>query len=110
MIAALIGACSTLALGGSALAGGFGEENPIAHIKYTRADLSTSDGAKSLALRIRIAADEVCGAREDVRVRETDAFWRCRDATVDSALRSLDAPLVATALGRSPEVLARASH
>ena len=68
-------------------------------IRYRDADLHTATGAKAVALRIRNAADFVCGDNP-MRRQESD-FLPCREAAVDRALATLGAPMVAAALGRT---------
>jgi UrcA family protein len=78
-------------------------------LKYSEADLQTVRGAKALAFRVRVAADHLCGG-DRALVRTGDAFARCRDATIDRALASLQAPLVSQALGRPTAPTMQASR
>jgi UrcA family protein len=83
--------------GSPAMAGD--EERNVVRLKYAEADLQTVQGAKALALRLRIAAADVCGG-ESPLVRTGGQFARCREAAIDRAIAALDAPLLADALGR----------
>ena len=77
-------------------------------VKTSDLDLHTAGGAKLAALRIRNAAAEACGRDVfPVAVRISDGFIRCRESAVDRAAERLNAPLVADALGRSPQILSR---
>jgi len=75
-------------------------------LKYTDSDIHTVSGAKALALRVRVAAARVCGGDDLPIVRTGDQFMWCRDAAINRAIASLDAPLLVEALGRSPRTLA----
>lgn len=75
------------------------EQRNVIRLKYAEADLQTIRGAKALALRLRIAAADVCGG-ESPLVRTGAQFMRCREATIDRAIAPLNAPLLADALGR----------
>jgi UrcA family protein len=66
-------------------------------------------GAKALALRIRVAAAQVCGG-EDPVVRLGDGFYRCQEASIGRAVATLDSPLLADALGRAPQSFARSGR
>ena len=114
IIRTLIGASAALALDVSAHAAGFDAYSPdervAVQVKATDAELHSAAGAKTLALRIRVAADDVCGANVDPIVRTGDQFMRCREAAIDGAIRNLDSPLVADALGRAPRALARSGR
>ena len=78
----------------------------VVTLKYADADLHTAQGAKALALRVRVAAAHVCGGDELAIVRTGEQFTWCRDAAIDRALAGVDAPLLAAALGRAPRTLA----
>ncbi|HEY2048106.1 MAG TPA: UrcA family protein [Caulobacteraceae bacterium] len=106
LFAAVVGACSALVLSASAFAAGPGNEDLAVRIKITNADLLSPAGARRVAFRIRRAADQVCGADKDWRVRQSDAFWRCREVAIDRATRDLN--VLAAAHARSPQVLAHA--
>ena len=75
-------------------------------VRVSRADLASPGRAKSLAIRIRAAAATVCGGDVDPVVRTSDLFALCREAAIDRAVRGLGDPVLARALGRSPEQLA----
>lgn len=61
-------------------------------------DVNTQAGAKVAAQRIRNAADDVCNRAIPLGRADSD-FYVCRDGAIDRALASLQAPLVAAALG-----------
>jgi UrcA family protein len=75
------------------------EQRSVIKLKYAEADLQTAMGAKALAFRLRIAAADVCGGELPL-VRTGDQFARCREAAIDRAITTLNAPLLADALGR----------
>jgi UrcA family protein len=75
------------------------EQRNVVKLKYAGDDLQTVRGAKALALRLRVAAADVCGG-EFPLVRTGDQFGRCREAAIDRAITTLNAPLLAEALGR----------
>lgn len=75
-------------------------------IHASQADLASPARARALAIRIRAAASTVCGGDVDPVVRTSDLFAKCREAAIDHALSALNAPVLAQALGRSPEQLA----
>lgn len=83
-----------------------GADDQAQVVKYTYADLHTAEGAKALALRIRIAAAKACGDGIDFFHPNSTGFVECREAAIDKALQGLDAPLVAQALGRGQTALA----
>jgi UrcA family protein len=61
-----------------------------------------------MALRIRNAAASVCGADlNPTAYRLSEGFIRCREAAVDRAVRDLQTPVVAEALGRRSMRLTR---
>ena len=63
-----------------------------------------------MALRIRNAAAAVCDPRGyPLAIRVSDGFIRCREATVDRAVRDLNAPMVADALDHSRQMLSGAA-
>jgi|HubBroStandDraft_2_1064218.scaffolds.fasta_scaffold250637_2 UrcA family protein len=101
---------AVLAVGAHAHAGGVDiyEEGgrSVVTLKYVDADIHTVRGARSLAMRVRVAAASVCGADVLPIVRTGDQFARCRNAAIDRAIAGLNAPLLADALGRSPRTLA----
>ena len=86
------------------------DEKVVVQVNATDAELHSAAGAKALALRIRVAADDVCGAHVDPIVRTGDQFQRCREAAIDGAIRDLNSPMLADALGRSPQTLARSGR
>ena len=75
------------------------EQRSIVKLKYAGDDLQTVRGAKALAPRLRVSAADVCGG-EFPLVRTGDQFARRREAAVDRAIATLNAPLLAQALGR----------
>jgi UrcA family protein len=102
------GVCSALTLCCGALAQGYDDPGAAEQVilKVKNADLRSPSGAKEAALRVRVAADKVCGGDRDPVLRSGDGFGRCREAAIDRAIGSVDAPLLAEALGRSPTLLA----
>ncbi len=70
-------------------------------VHYQRAELGTQAGAARLAQRIRLAAREVCGGGDPL-ARMQFNFDACRRHAIDRAIATLDAPLLADALGRVP--------
>jgi UrcA family protein len=75
-------------------------------VKATDADLHTAAGAKALAFHIRLAADRVC-VGDNPLARQGADFQSCREAAIARAIRGLDAPMLAAALGQAPQVLAQ---
>jgi UrcA family protein len=75
-------------------------------IKVTAADLNTPDGVKRLALRLRVAAYEVCGGNTP-HGREATDFDACRQSAIEHAVAGIDAPVLARALGLGGETLAQ---
>jgi UrcA family protein len=108
---AFLGLCAAAAFSASAVAAPARSGAPTADeqvvVKYSPADLHTAKGAHSLALRIRIAAAKVCGSETIFAYPNNDGFIRCRETAIDNAVKGLDAPLVAQALGRQQTTLAR---
>ena len=76
-----------------------------ATVRYSGAEAQTAAGATTVAFRIRKAASLVCGG-ESPLVRSSPRFLTCRQAVIDRALRGLDAPLIANALGRTSATIA----
>ena len=74
-------------------------------VRYTEAETRSPVGSRAVALRVRKAADRVCGG-DNPLLRPTPRFQRCRDATIDRVVRTLDAAPVAEALGRATGVSA----
>jgi UrcA family protein len=103
LLAGALTLSAALALGVPSCAGSLAmpgdEERNVIRLKYAEADLQTVRGAKALALRLRVAAAEVCGG-ESPLVRTGGQFPRCREAAIDRAIATLNAPLLADALGR----------
>ncbi|HZZ36102.1 MAG TPA: UrcA family protein, partial [Caulobacteraceae bacterium] len=77
------------------------DEVVSAKVTYTEAETRSTKGAKAIALRIRVAAAQVCSGNDWV-ARAGNQYWRCQHAAIDRAVRDLGAPLVADALGREP--------
>ena len=78
--------------------------DPPAHqisqvVHYADLDLNTVAGAKRLAFRIRVAANELCG---QIYLRGSDDLAPCHKAVIARAVSGLDAPLVIEALGLAP--------
>jgi UrcA family protein len=68
-------------------------------LRYAHDETRTPEGARTLALRIRIAAAEVCGG-DDILLRSSQRFRHCLNETLDRAASDLGSPMVARALGR----------
>jgi UrcA family protein len=77
------------------------DEKVAAKVAYEDADLRTTAGAAHIAFRIRTAARQVCGGDNPV-VASGVRFQHCQHKAIDQAVATLEAPLVADALGRSP--------
>ena len=67
-------------------------------VRYSAPELSTATGARNLALRIRVAANRLCGG-EDPIARAFSATTDCRRTAEARAAAELGAPLVSHALG-----------
>ncbi|HLZ84976.1 MAG TPA: UrcA family protein, partial [Caulobacteraceae bacterium] len=66
LLAGALTLTAALTLGAPAIAG---DEQPnVIRLKYAEADLQTARGARALALRVRVAAADVCGG-ESLLVR-----------------------------------------
>jgi|HubBroStandDraft_1064217.scaffolds.fasta_scaffold504146_1 UrcA family protein len=104
-----LGVSTALAACGGASAAGFAASEPgSVTVRTDDVNLHTPAGARLMALRIRNAAAAACGGEiYPVVIRFSDGFIRCREAAVDRAVRDLNAPMVADALGRSPQMLSR---
>jgi UrcA family protein len=103
----LTGALALCAVLGGGVAANAADVDPygegglnLVTLKYAASDIHTAGGARSLALRVRVAAAKVCGG-DDPTVRTSDQFPRCREAAIDRAIAGLNAPLLAAALGRT---------
>lgn len=104
---------ATVAFAGPAFAASLdmpGGEANVVTVKYDVADLHTTEGAKRIAMRVQSAASEVCGGGESFWRPSHDNVLRCRENTIARAIRDLGSPLVADALGRSPQSLARSGR
>src|SRR5258708_40194440 len=66
-------------------------------IRYAAPELNTAAGARNLALRIRVAANRLCGG-DDPAPRTASTIADCRRATEARAAAGLDAPLLNHAL------------
>lgn len=64
-------------------------------------DLSHQAGARVLIARIEAAATKVCGGLPDIRdLERRNIYLKCMDATMDRAVASVNAPVVAVLTGR----------
>jgi UrcA family protein len=86
-----------------------GENGGVIKLHYTDADLHSVQGAKAMARRIREAADEACSSVAPF-ASNPGVDSECREAAIGRAVRDLNAPLVANALGRTASTLASAGH
>jgi len=104
-----LGVSAALAVCGAASAAGVAAIEPASVVvKTDDVNLHTAAGARLMALRIRNAAAAACGAEvSPIAIRVSDGFIRCREAAVDRAVQDLNAPMVADALDRSPQMLSR---
>ena len=103
---------AALAMGAAARASDLavsGQNEGVIKLHYAEADLHSVQGAKAMARRIREAADEACSAVAPFAANagvESD----CRAAAIDRAVKDLNAPMVADALGRTSSAMASAGH
>jgi UrcA family protein len=68
-----------------------------ATVKLGDLDLATPTGARVAIRRLTRAADAVCGGGTGMELlRQSAAFQRCRAATLETAVRKIDTPAVAT--------------
>jgi len=67
-------------------------------VRYSNDELGNVAGARGVAARITYAADYVCGG-ENLLLRSTTRFLRCREDAAARAASDLQAPLVTAALG-----------
>jgi len=67
-------------------------------VRYAAPELNTAAGARNLALRIRVAANRLCGG-DDPITRTASTIADCRRATEARAAAGLRAPLLDHALG-----------
>ncbi len=103
-----LGVSAALAVCGAASAQSTASEPASVTVRTDDVNLHTAAGARLMALRIRNAAAAVCDADGyPLAIRLSDGFIHCREATVDRAVRDLNARMVADALGRSPQLLSR---
>jgi UrcA family protein len=104
-----LGVSTALAVCGAASADGLTASQPASVVVRTDdVNLHTAAGARQMALRIRNAAAAVCDPQGyPLAIRVSDGFIRCREATVDRAVRDLNAPMVADALDHSRQMLSR---
>jgi len=97
-------------IAGAATAASAAPEEPVV-VRVSNADLATPQGAREVALRIRVAAERACGVDEiPIEVRFTWAFRACREDAISRAVAQLDDPQLAAALGRTPQQLASAGR
>jgi UrcA family protein len=78
-------------------------------VRYAAAELNTAAGASNLALRIRVAANRLCGGDNPV-TRTASTIADCRRATEARAAAGLGAPLLDRALGLPAETGGLASR
>jgi len=103
---------AALAMGAAASASDLavnGQNEGVIKLHYAEADLHSVQGAKAMSRRIREAADEACSAVAPFAANagvESD----CRAAAIDRAVKDLNAPMVADAIGRMSSTLASAGH
>jgi UrcA family protein len=97
-VAVAIAAVSTPALA-TPLCVWANDERVSVIVHYQDAELQTPAGAAKLASRVRSAAFKVCGG-SDPLIFMGAGFGRCQRTAIDRAVATLNAPLVADALGR----------
>jgi UrcA family protein len=69
-------------------------------ISYADLDLSTTEGARAMLVRIRAAVARTCvQPRSQAMPRADTEEWRCRGTALTQALKDLNAPLVTAAAG-----------
>lgn len=105
-LAALAGLIMSVSASAATPADPFAGAAPTSITIRVAAAPATPREAEGLAIRIRAAASTVCGGDVDPVVRTSDLFAKCREAAIDRALRGVNAPVLARALGRSPQQLA----
>jgi UrcA family protein len=83
------------------------DEQVYAKVTYADSELRSAKGAADVARRIRSAARRVCGGEDSVLLAMSRRFQTCQRDVIDRAVRRLDAPLVAEALGRGTNLAGR---
>jgi len=109
LIPACVAFCTALALGSTVVAQTStspNDEQVSIKLTYSNADIHTVGGAKRFALRMRVAAATVCGG-DDPALRMDVHYADCQQAAIRRATSSLNAPLLADALGLSNVALAQ---
>ena len=108
----LASALGLAAIAGAAHAQTFPSDSwdPPAHrtVRSSDLNLATAEGARRMAFRIRVAAQDLCQMNLP-EVRTGSGFQVCVARAIDRAATDLDAPLVTAALGvqASPGALVR---
>jgi UrcA family protein len=85
---ALLAALTTGAHAGDAHAG----DAPQIHVKYADLNINTPAGATVLYLRIRAAADQVCGVRTTRELERIGPAKACAEHAVGIAVAAVNAP------------------
>jgi UrcA family protein len=104
-VVALLGAC-VVGSAAPAFAASDDGNSAIIKVTFTEADLHTVQGARSLAARLRLAADRACIAQAPWSAA---SMPECREKAIAGAIKDLHAPLLTDALGPShrPAVASR---
>lgn len=69
-------------------------------VKYGDLNLDSQAGARVMLARIRSAASRACGEAVDIAMLDRFALYsHCRTASIDQAVRALNAPLVTAMAG-----------
>ena len=103
ILGAAFAAAASLLLASFSIGPASAETAPqAARVTYSDLDLSTEAGARALLHRIDIAARSACGTdiRSPLFPRASANYRECVSGAVDTAVRQIDAPLVA-ALNKS---------
>jgi UrcA family protein len=98
-----LGVSTALTVCGAASAAGYEASDQASVVVRTDdVNLHAPAGARLMALRIHNAAATACGGDvAPVAVRLSEGFIHCREAAIDRAVRDLNTPMVAEALGRA---------
>ena len=80
-------------------------------VKYSDLNLSSHEGAKAMYQRLKMTARNLCGDEPDIREIGAQASWRtCVNGIVDSAVGSLNDPMVAAFNGGRSATLVKVAE
>ncbi len=65
------------------------QEPPSTHVRYTRAEIQSPDGARVVYARIRAAAREVCGPADTRDLTAWSASRSCQEHAIEQAVASV---------------------